>query len=139
MSVVGDVDISPNVTKNVIPEDVKSPGMKYTHYSPVGDLVIVKGTPEQRLEKIIRQIRIQKGKTIGILTTDETRENFRTGVIISLGSVNDPEEMSRNLFDRLRVFDSLSTQLIFAEDIPVTNETLALVNRLYKAAGYNFI
>jgi L-threonylcarbamoyladenylate synthase len=30
-------------------------------------------------------------------------------------------------------------EIIYAEDIPMNNETLALINRLYKAAGYHFI
>jgi len=77
--------------------------------------------------------------TIGVLASDETMACYREGLIISLGSRNDPREMSKNLFSRLRTFDELGVEKIYAEDIPLDNETLALINRLYKAAGYTFI
>ena len=55
------------------------------------------------------------------------------------GDKKDPKEMAKNLFSRLRTFDELGVEKIYAEDIPLNNETLALINRLYKAAGYAFI
>lgn len=139
--VLGKVMVSANVTENVVPEKVSSPGMKYTHYSPQGELVVVKGTPEEIRDKIIRTLSHYKGKpmTIGVLASDETMGFYREGLIISLGSRNDPKEMSKNLFSRLRTFDELGVEKIYAEDVPLNNETLALINRLYKAAGYVFI
>ena len=47
--------------------------------------------------------------------------------------------MSHNLFARLRTFDDMGIEKIYAEDIEVGNDTLALANRLYKAGGYHFI
>ncbi len=138
-AVIGKIDVSPNVIENVIPEKAKSPGMKYTHYSPKGDLVIVKGNDEEKVEKINKNIKKHEEMRVGILATDETMDHYHSGLIISLGSRKDPEEMSRNLFDRLRSFDELGVEKIYAEDIEVNNETLALVNRLYKAGGYHFI
>lgn len=141
-SVIGEVAISPNITENIIPEEVRSPGMKYTHYSPEGEVLIVKGTDDEKTAKIAAAVKglVKTGDTsIGILATDETMGRYHTGIIISLGSRSDPKEMSRNLFDRLRIFDELHIAHIYAEDVPVNNETLALVNRLYKSAGYHFI
>lgn len=137
--VIGEVAVSDNVTENVIPEKAKSPGMKYTHYSPKGDLVIVRGNDAEKKEKINKALAKAGGVPTGVLATDETIENYQGGVILSLGSRRAPEEMSRNLFARLRTFDDLGIEKIFAEDIEVTNETLALVNRLYKSGGYTFI
>ncbi|MDO4288342.1 MAG: L-threonylcarbamoyladenylate synthase [Eubacterium sp.] len=138
-AVIGKIEVSPNVIENVIPEKAKSPGMKYTHYSPKGDLVIVKGSDAEKLEKINKNIKRHEEMHVGILATDETMGNYKSGLIISLGSRKNPEEMSRNLFDRLRSFDELGVEKIYAEDIEVDNSTLALVNRLYKAGGYHFI
>ncbi|MEF9918207.1 MAG: L-threonylcarbamoyladenylate synthase [Eubacterium sp.] len=136
---IGEVRVSPNITQNIIPDKAMSPGMKYTHYSPKGDLVIVKGTDAEKVEKINRLIKKNAVMKVGILATDETMGHYKTGIIISLGSRNDPEEMSRNLFARLRTFDDLGIEKIYAEDLEVNNETLALMNRLYKAGGYHFI
>ena len=138
-AVIGRVQVSPNAIENVIPEKAKSPGMKYTHYSPKGDLVIVKGTDAEKVEKINRHIKKHEEMQIGILATDETMGNYHSGIIISLGSRENPEEMSHNLFARLRTFDDLGIEKIYAEDIEVGNDTLALANRLYKAGGYHFI
>ncbi len=139
--VLGEVAVSANVTTNVVPEKVASPGMKYTHYSPRGELVVVKGSPEEIREKITKALSHYKGKpmTVGVLASDETMDFYREGLIISLGSRNDPKEMAKNLFSRLRTFDELGVEKIYAEDIPLNNDTLALINRLYKAAGYAFI
>lgn len=140
-AVLGEVAVSAHVTDNVVPEKVSSPGMKYTHYSPQGELVVVKGTPDEIREKITKALSHHKGKpmTIGVLASDETMGFYHEGLIISLGSRNDPKEMAKNLFSRLRTFDELGVEKIYAEDIPLNNETLALINRLYKAAGYAFI
>lgn len=138
-TVIGRVAVSPNAIENVIPEQAKSPGMKYTHYSPKGDLVIVKGSDAEKVEKINRHIKKHEEMKVGILATDETMANYKSGLIISLGSRNSPEEMCHNLFARLRTFDDLGCEKIYAEDIEVSNETLALANRLYKAGGYQFI
>lgn len=139
--VLGEVLVSSNVTKNILPDKVRSPGMKYSHYSPKGEMVVVKGKPREICEKIKHAVSHSHGKpmTIGILATDETMESYKEGFIISLGSRNDPREMAKNLFSRLRTFDELGVEKIYAEDIPLNNETLALCNRLYKAAGYTFI
>ena len=67
------------------------------------------------------------------------KEHYSIDSCISLGSRKDPAGMSHKLFDCLRAFDDLGATDIFAEDIPVTDDTLALINRLYKAAGYTFI
>ncbi|MBC3889263.1 threonylcarbamoyl-AMP synthase [Acetobacterium paludosum] len=139
--VLGEVLVSANVTENVVPEKVLSPGMKYTHYSPKGDLVIVKGSTTEISEKINNAVSRYRGKplSIGILASDETMGCYHEGLIISLGSQKDPREMAKNLFSRLRTFDELGVEKIYAEDIALNNETLALINRLYKAAGYTFI
>lgn len=140
-AVLGEVEVSAHVTDDVVPEKVSSPGMKYTHYSPQGELVVVKGAPAEIREKITKALSHHKGKpmTIGVLASDETMGFYHEGLIISLGSRNDPKEMAKNLFSRLRTFDELGVEKIYAEDIPLNNETLALINRLYKAAGYAFI
>lgn len=139
--VLGEVLVAASVTKSTTTDKAKSPGMKYTHYFPKGELVVVKGNQEQICEKITQAVSHYHGTpmTIGILASDETMESYHTGVIISLGSRDDPKEMAKNLFSRLRTFDELGVEKIYAEDIPLNNETLALLNRLYKAAGYTFI
>lgn len=119
----------------------KSPGMKYTHYAPRGEMVIVRGTDEEKLEKILRAV--ESNSDWALLVSAETAENYRTALdpahIVVLASRENPEAMARNLFDKLRYFDELGATHIYAEDIALTPATLALVNRLHKAAGHRFI
>ncbi len=138
--VVGEVAVSANITKNIIPKVAKCPGMKYKHYAPKGQMVIVRGSDDERAAKIEAAIaQLKEGDHPAVLARDETIDRYHHGVIVSLGSRKDPEEMSRNLFARLRTFDDMGITHIFAEDVEMADETLALINRMYKAAGYTFI
>lgn len=142
--VLGEVRVSENISnidENMIPDKILSPGMKYTHYSPQGELFVVKGRQEEITQKINGFLKKHKGNkmNIGILACDETMNHYKEGLILSLGSILDPKEMGRNIFAALRTFDELGVLKIYAEDISLNNETLALINRLYKAAGYQFL
>lgn len=138
--VIGEVDVSPNITHNVIPKTVRSPGMKYKHYAPHGQMVIARGTDAEKAAKIKAAMKkLGEGDKPAVLAFDETLDHYDKGLIVSMGSREDPEQMSHNLFANLRTFDDMGITHIFAEDVTLTNETLALINRMYKAAGYTFI
>ena len=139
-AVIGKINLSPNITQNVIPEKAKSPGMKYKHYAPKGAMVIVRGSDAEKAAKITSAIKgLPLDARPAILATDETMGLYRRGLIVSLGSRDDPESMSHNLFARLREFDAMGVTHIFAEEIAMSDATMALNNRMYKAAGYTFI
>ncbi len=139
--VLGQVDLSPATMEETTIEKAISPGMKYSHYSPQGQLIVVKGSPAEIKDKIRRALRQAKKSPMkyGVLSRDETMANYQEGIIISLGSQDNPREMAKNLYSRLRTFDELGVEVIYAEDIPMDNTTLALINRLYKAAAYTFL
>ena len=138
--IIGKIDLSPNITKNVIPERVKSPGMKYKHYAPKGVMVIARGSDDEKAAKITSAIKgLAPDDMPAILATDETMGQYHRGLIVSLGSRDDPEALSHNLFARLREFDAMGVTHIFAEEIAMSDATMALNNRMYKAAGYTFI
>lgn len=138
--IIGKIELSPNITENIIPEKAKSPGMKYKHYAPKGEMVIVRGSDAEKAAKITSAIKgLAPDDMPAILVTDETMGLYQRGLIVSLGSRDDPEAMSRNLFARLRDFDAMGVTHIFAEEIAMSDATMALNNRMYKAAGYTFI
>lgn len=139
--VLGKVLITPGVIDDVKVEQAASPGMKYNHYSPKGQLIVVKGNKEEIKNKINHALGQSKKNPmkVGILSRDETMANYQEGITISLGSQENPREMAKNLYSRLRTFDELGVEVIYAEDVPMDNRTLALINRLYKAAGYTFL
>ncbi|MGN0161154.1 MAG: L-threonylcarbamoyladenylate synthase [Lachnospiraceae bacterium] len=141
--VVGPVSIDPAVALGV-KKDVKpkAPGMKYRHYAPRGELVIVESCEAQKAVAAINAL-VQKskeeGKITGVLTTDENREFYQADHILSVGSRDSEISISSHLFDVLRKFDDLGTEAIYSEGFSRENVGYAIMNRLMKAAGGKII
>ncbi len=133
--VLGKVDIDAGVINEEF--SPKSPGMKYTHYAPDAQMVIVKG--ENAPEKILELIKndIEQGLKVGVLTIDEHRDKYKGLTAISIGSNN--EEAAHNLFNALREFDKIGVDKIYAEALKEEYLGLAVMNRMKKAAGFNII
>ncbi len=119
----------------------KSPGMKYRHYSPKAEMILIVGGLQDVVGKI-RNLAVDyrdKGRTVGILATEQTKEYYRDFKVISSGDRQRPETIASNLFRYLREFDSMGVDLILAEGIESVGIGLAVMNRMSKAAGYNII
>ena len=119
----------------------KSPGMKYRHYSPKADMFIVEGETSWVIDKIntLCQENISMHKRVGILATDGTMNQYKNGLVLTMGDRNYPDTIAASLFDRLREFDNLGVDIIFAESVVEDHIGLAIMNRMRKAAGYNSI
>lgn len=132
---VGDVLIDQGLTKA---SDVpRSPGMKYTHYAPTGEMWLVHGEPHRRIE-VIRRLAAQaelSGEKVGILTVGEHADSYNIGEVISLGSSKDVAALNRNVYSCLREFDHRQVTQIYAEALSEKGAGFALMNRLKKAAG----
>ncbi|MFD1735164.1 L-threonylcarbamoyladenylate synthase [Bacillus salitolerans] len=130
--VVGIVKIDPALTKR---EEVpKSPGMKYTHYAPKAPLWLVDGSNEY-LQSLVNKQQ-QKGKRVGVLTTDESFEQYKANVVLSCGTRSDLSTIANKLYSILREFDDSDVDIIFSEIFPLEGVGEAVMNRLEKAAGY---
>ncbi len=130
-------------------ENPKSPGMKYTHYSPNAELIVIQGDLNNTVAKI-KELQLdyqKKGKKVGIISTDESRDTYKESgqtktkeiIIKSLGSRKDPKVIAANLFKVLREFDKTNIDIILCESVDTTEIGQAIMNRLKKAAGYNII
>ncbi len=124
----------------------KAPGMKYKHYAPKANVVLVSGEQEAVCKKIQQLTTIEKakGKKVGILATNQTkevyeREESEADKILSLGNQNDFKEIGANLFACLREFDAYDIELIYSEVFLEEALGLAIMNRLKKASGYEEI
>jgi L-threonylcarbamoyladenylate synthase len=119
----------------------KSPGMKYRHYSPRAEMIIVEGTMENAAAKIneLCEAGIRSGKKVGILATDQTRDLYMRGHVLSMGDRNSPLTIASSIFGRLREFDHMGVDVIFSESIDESSIGLAVMNRMRKAAGYSII
>jgi len=138
-SVAGPVSMKFSVgDKSEVP---RSPGMKYRHYSPNAEVILVSGKLENVMQKIreLAQSYIKAGKKVGIMATDETMAVYTEGIVLSVGSRKHPESIAAALFSLLRKFDDFGVDIILAESVEQNGIGLATMNRLLKAAGHNII
>ena len=119
----------------------KSPGMKYTHYAPKAKVMMITGDVDEITHRInqIKRENSKKGIKVGIMATDETKDNYYDAVIISMGSREKVETIAENIFAVLRRFDDMGVDLILVEGIETKLMGHAVMNRLMKASGYNVI
>jgi len=131
--IIGRVDVVSQTDLNRLADSADSvapsPGMKYKHYAPNAKIVICD------VEEMPNLVAAQRSK-IGVLMFDEYLPQFEGAEnVLSLGSVDDASAAARNLFARLREFDELKVDIIFAPEISDDGIWAAVRNRLYKAAG----
>ena len=138
----GEVRIDPAILGPVGPNvRPKAPGMKYRHYAPKADLTLVEGETEAVVSAILRLARekLDAGSRVGIICTDETRNRYGQGKVVSIGERARKETVAHNLYAVLREFDDLGVEYIFSEGFPENDLGQAIMNRLNKAAGYHII
>lgn len=138
-SILGEVDIDPGL----LPEKYvpRSPGMKYTHYSPRATVILVGGSIEKirQVVQAIAEREIARGKRVGIMATEQTLHCYSAGEIISVGDRDNPSTIASNLFAVIREFDDRGVDVIVAEGIDEKGIGLAVMNRLKKASGFNIV
>lgn len=138
--VLGPVEIDKS-TEGDLSQAPKAPGMKYTHYAPKAPVIIVQG-PLQDMMKTIMKLKAEKeaqGLKVGIMATEETKNTYTGGVVLSMGSRNKVESIASKIFAVLREFDEKNVEIILAEGIEQKSMGHAVMNRMMKAAGYNII
>lgn len=144
---LGEVEIDPAIkgplTKDVRP---KAPGMKYRHYAPKAELVLVEAdftdTARRRVTEKLKELahdKLARGYRVGIICTDETRDCYPEGIVRSLGCRAREETIAHNLFAVLREYDDMEVDYIYSESFSGEALGQAIMNRLTKAAGYHII
>lgn len=147
----------------------KAPGMKYKHYAPKAELTLVEpeavrmqaeetgAKPEdtgrqtfaamnndqiwRMVAKVkeLAQEKLAQGYRVGIICTDESREDYPEGVVRSIGARESQASVAHNLYALLREFDDLKVDFIFSESFTQDHLGQAIMNRLSKAAGYKIV
>jgi L-threonylcarbamoyladenylate synthase len=143
--VIGHVELDPAflVGSEATP---RSPGMKYTHYAPEGEMWLVTGDPaavRDKMMTLLAEAKQHRRKT-GVLATEETAEYWRqqtelADVVLSCGSEADLAGVAQRLYGVLRQFDDEHVQFIVSVTFPRTGLGMAVMNRLEKAAGGRMI
>lgn len=139
--VIGEVDVDRALLADDGTEAPKAPGMKYRHYAPKAQLMIVEGEQED-VVKAIRQIAYEQtrlGYRVGIIATNETAESYTNGVVKSIGTRVNENSIAKNLYRILREFDEEDVSYIYSESFEAAGIGEAIMNRLEKAAGHHTI
>lgn len=112
-----------------------SPGMKYKHYAPKANVLLIKGSDEA----YISFVNSHSADDVCALCCDEDLLLLKTKTV-SLGRRNDYLTHARHLFDCLRRIDENKTiRTVYSRLPSVEGVGLAVYNRLIRAAGFEVI
>lgn len=139
--VLGEVTMDPTLMDGDCKERPKAPGMRYRHYAPKGDMLIIEGKPD----KVVKEINMlveesrQKGYKTGVIATAENAEKYRADVVKVVGNRGDDTAIAASLYRILREFDDEEADAIYSESFAADGIGQAIMNRLLKAAGHKYI
>lgn len=110
----------------------RSPGMKYKHYSPDAQVILVEGSESKVSQKMIRLTRELKKqqKRVGIVCITKARYNADAIKIVGPSY----QKFAASLFGVFREFDSKKIDVILVQAVPKRGIGLGIMNRLEKAA-----
>ena len=137
-AVIGPVDMDRGLYPDESSAPPKAPGMKYRHYAPAADLIIIEGQSDAVVKKInglILQGEAER-EEIGVICTDETASFYQGGIVKSIGSIHNEITIAQHLYGILREFDELKVSKIYSEAFETPKMGQAIMNRLIKAAGH---
>ena len=139
--VLGEVRMDPGLEKADAAVRPKAPGMKYRHYAPKAEMVVVEG-PLDETARTIRELAEKAealGKKTGILASQENSRYYKSGDVKVAGSLSHEEAIAHNLYEILREFDDDGVDVIYSEAFHTPGIGQAVMNRLLKAAGHKVI
>ena len=103
----------------------KSPGQKYQHYAPKAEMIVYKGEPDA-VRMAIAEAKLERecfGEKVGVIIYDDEK----------------PEEAAHDFFGQLRAMDKAGVDVIFAAALKEDGVGFAVMNRMFKSAGYHII
>ncbi len=131
--VCDEVKIAPAVLEKLAEnEKPLSPGMKYRHYAPRAEFVLLDGDENNVLSFIMGE---QKNNC-AVLCYDEELSYLNPSLSIAIGEKNDLEAQAKKLFTALREADKLGAEKIYAHLPTLDGLGLALYNRMIRAAAH---
>ncbi|SDN37537.1 L-threonylcarbamoyladenylate synthase [Acetanaerobacterium elongatum] len=132
-AVIGEITIDKGILNKL--EDnrkVSSPGMKYKHYSPKANVIILDGDSDLYC-KYVNSI----PNAFGLCFQEDIPK--LTVPYVSFGSEKDDSEQAHLLFNALRELDRRGAKTVYARAPKQTGVSLAVYNRLLRAAGFQVI
>ena len=116
-------------------EKVASPGMKYKHYSPKAEVVMVEGDSDSFARYLKEN---EKDFDLAVIF-DEDSNKVGEVKTLCLGGEKDFSAQAENLFKILREIDELGAKKALVHAPEKTGVGLAVYNRLIRAAGFKVV
>ena len=136
LEVLGDLVVDKAVTAQIDKDAVvKAPGMKYKHYAPQCQVVIVSGSRE----KAAAYIRSHYTQGDRVLCFQEELPLYEGCDPLAYGKEADVDSLSAGLFAALRILDNPNIGMVFARCPVGGGVAYAVQNRLKKAAAFHII
>jgi len=134
--ILGDLVIDKAITSQLKADEVaKAPGMKYRHYAPQCQVIIVSGSREAASQYIHKHFQ----ESDRVLCFMEELELYSDCSPLSYGSEQDAESLSHGLFAALRQLDDPSVGTVYARCPEGGGVAYAVQNRLKKAAAFQVV
>ena len=136
-----EVIMDPGIIASDDTQKPKAPGMKYKHYAPKADMIIVDGKKERVIAEINQQTLAyhEKGQRVAVIATEESKGLYDADVVLSIGSRQDEDAIAQHMYKILRDCDTLQVDVIFSESFQTPRIGQAIMNRLLKAAGHQVV
>lgn len=133
-----EVVIDPGILAMDDTKKPKAPGMKYKHYAPKAEMIIVDGKVDAVVSSINKLTKREqsKHKKVAVIATDENKEKYEADVILCIGKREDEDAIAKHLYHILRQCDELDVDVIYSECLQTPRIGQAIMNRLLKAAGH---
>ena len=116
-------------------ETAASPGMKYKHYAPKAQVIIVKGP----LEAYRQYVRTKSRSGDWCLCFSGEEQVLAPMPCVAYGAADDDDSQAHALFSALRELDAHGAQRAFARCPHETGVALAVYNRLLRAAAFRVV
>lgn len=130
-SVIGKTEVARAVLEGMKNDEVAaSPGMKYKHYAPKAQVVIVDA------EKEVYENFVNSRENAFALCFEGDNVTVDK---VTYGRENDDLSQARELFDALRQLDEMGAKKVYARIPHTTGVGMAVYNRLIRAAAFKII
>ncbi|MBQ6430488.1 MAG: threonylcarbamoyl-AMP synthase [Oscillospiraceae bacterium] len=133
---LGELEIDKAVSEQISNDTVvRAPGMKYRHYAPRAEIIIVNGASEAAAAYVRR--RFKDG--CAVLCFEEELPLFAGCNPVAYGKRGDVKTLSAGLFATLRALDRPEIKTIYARCPEGGGVAYAVGNRLKKAAAFRCV
>lgn len=117
-------------------EPPRSPGMKYKHYSPEAQVILITGNKVPDVIAGLIHKHSHLGERVAVMAFSESMELYTGALVLEMGSRNNLQAVAARIYHLLRKTDTLGCTLVLIEGLPESDTDLgmAIMNRLRKAS-----